>query len=189
MNLQEQFRGQLLEHEMKQLLQEGKTEKVVDKVIQSIIKFFKKSGDVIIKLLKIKEKREIALRLYQNFKESLADFKAGRLNPKNPNYDKSADKKAWDFLKDLGKLLAFAGFNMLLNILSFGTGFIAGAAVMFFRKMLPQRIMKYFMLGVEKVNDVVDGTNKKIEEFLTLMEDMSYWSVDDATQDEFTIGR
>jgi hypothetical protein len=189
MNLQEQFRQELLEHEVKQLLQEGKISDAVDRIITAFVKFIKKSGNKILELLKIPEKFEVVKQWSRNANKALSDYEAGKLNKKNPNYDKQADKDAWNVIYDAAKIVGFAGFNTLLNFFSFGTGFIAGAAVIFFRKKLPQTIKKYFYLAAEEINKGVENTKDKINEFLTLIEDMSYWGVDDATQDEFTIGR
>lgn len=171
MNIQETFRQQLLEQEIEQLLQEG----MLDSAL-------KKAGEALVKFLKLREKRAVAIKLIENLSESIEAWRFGELNPNNPNYNEEADKLAWKTLYDVFKLLSFAGINTLLNYFSFGTGFVAGFAFTLFRKHIPQKIIKYFKLTAEKGVD-------KIEELAGLFEDMSYWYVGDATQDEFQMGR
>ena len=167
MNIKGEFREQLLEYEVKKLLNEGVAGDL-----------FKKSGEILAKILKLKEKRAIALKLFANFKQANIDFKAGKLDPKNPNYDKEADKRAWDTIYDIGKLIAFGGINTLLNFFTFGSGFAVGFAFMLFRKFIPQKIIKYFMLAAE------EGITK-LKEVAALFEDMDYIH---ATKDQYSIG-
>lgn len=175
MNIQTRFREELLIRES-ELITEGKVTDIVNKFIEFLKKNAEKIGQQLI------NKKDIALTLISQLRAAGRDFRAGKLSKKNPNYDETARKQAVDTVKDLAKLMAFFGSNMLINYFVPLLGVGVGALVMFFRKLAPEKIADFLTLAVEKGRET-------LKEMMSLLEDMSYWGVDDATQDEFEIGR
>jgi hypothetical protein len=195
MDIRLDLREALLEydiHEGSQLL----TEATLMDIIQKIVEFFKKNWDKL--KYKLLEKKDDAILILENTLEAAGMLARGEFMKSNPDY-KQARKKIITATSDLGKLVAFFGTNIILNILvpSLGVGF--GASVLYLRDKLPKQLewlTNFLKLSIEKAEEEIENeetgeekSKTNVEEFFALFEDMSYYHVGgDATQDEYKIG-
>ena len=176
MDIKNKFREELLLHES-EVIMEGK----FTDVVKAVVEFLKKNIGKLAEFFGIPSKYKLGKLLIKKLRKSGRDFRAGILDPKNPNFDKQARIDAVDTVKDLAKLLSLLGMNITLNYFFAPLGFAAGAVVLLFRKLAPEKIADFLTLAIEKGQE-------KLTEMMSLLEDMSYFGADDATQDEYKIG-